>query len=248
MSEEGLYGQHEGGYRRVMDDVKSVRPETRIDIAEVGNANRDGDRQDGGVDGASDGASGGKSKKRGRPRKDHSRDSADSSRTSSGEKEKSAREILERVEPEIVPVHQVEDNTVIPKQKKVKKQSKKSSITTKDNLQAIFSLLSNFAGSVWELSEEECERLAEPLDSILARHDFFEKISKHSDVVALCLSSLVIFTPRVLMTIELTKDAKRRNRDNERKEKQTEKTDTTSSPSDSSDVSADIKNYLADLY
>ena len=221
-----------------MGETELVRPETDKVSGNTGEKDR-------GVTGSDSASSGGKSRKRGRPRKNNTRDTADAGRISEAEG-KSLEDNLERLEPEIVSITENFPEEV-PKVKKIRKQ-RKSSITTKDNLHSVFSLVSSFAGSIWELSEEECEKLAEPLDSILSRYDFFEKFSKHGDVVSLCLTSLVIFTPRVLLSLELAKDAKRRNRESERQERKTEKLDTPITPIDTSTIPVDIKNYLSDIH
>lgn len=174
-------------------------------------------------------------RKRGRPRKDNSRDTQEGRGSS---KTEPLVEDMERLKPEIVSV----DEQEIPKTKK--KKQKKSAIQTKDNIKSIFSILSNFTNPMWELSDEECEKLAEPLDSILSRYELFEKISKYGDVTALMLTSFAIFTPRILLTMEINKQKKKEVVLVESKKTTSESNDTSINANDTADVSSDIKKYL----
>lgn len=186
--------------------------------------------------------SSGSERKRGRPRKDNSRDTANNHAGNSTPQKVSNDGDLERIEPETVSIFLPPEDTTKPKKKK----QKKSSITTKDNLRNVFSLISNFAGSIWELSDEECEQLAEPIDSILQRYDYLEKLSKYGDVTALLLTSLVVFTPRVMLTMEQVKSERKKKevKNIEYEEKQVKRASTTDNSGDSSDVPSDFKKYI----
>ena len=186
--------------------------------------------------------SSGSERKRGRPRKDNTRDTANNHAGNSTAQKVPTDGDLERIEPETVSIFLPPEDTTKPKKKK----QKKSSITTKDNLRNVFSLISNFAGSIWELSDEECEQLAEPIDSILQRYDYLEKLSKYGDVTALLLTSLVVFTPRVMLTMEQVKSERKKKevKNIEYEEKQVKRASTTNNSSDSSDVPSDFKKYI----
>jgi len=95
----------------------------------------------------------------------------------------------------------------IPKPKK-QRQSKKKILETKENLQQIFSIVSVFAGVIWQIDESEAEMIAKPLDSILSRYNLLEKTEKYGDGISLILATTAVFLPRVIFTINAKREEK----------------------------------------
>lgn len=101
------------------------------------------------------------------------------------------------------------------KKEKPKKKKTQSSLTTKDNIFQLFTLVGTFAGDIWKLSESESESLSIPIDSIMKRYKLNDKLNEYGDIVSLTITSLAIFAPRIIISIN---DAKRKTKGDMRNE------------------------------
>lgn len=60
-------------------------------------------------------------------------------------------------------------------------------------------------GEHWQLAPHEAAAIAEPLTAILDRYDLTKLTGKYGDWIALCTALGIVFTPRVMMTMQLAK-------------------------------------------
>jgi len=137
----------------------------------------------------------------------------------------------------------------IPKPKK-QRQSKKKILETKENLQQIFSIVSVFAGVIWQIDESEAEMIAKPLDSILSRYNLLEKTEKYGDGISLILATTAVFLPRVIFTINAKREEKLKKKELMEIGKQSAETTTRSEsvhPRSADFPTANIKNTLHGL-
>jgi hypothetical protein len=63
-------------------------------------------------------------------------------------------------------------------------------------------------GTIWEVTETECEKIAEPLARILDRYGVLEKAAEYSDMAALVSATAGVVIPRYLVYTELKKEGK----------------------------------------
>ncbi len=137
----------------------------------------------------------------------------------------------------------------IPKPKK-QRQSKKKILETKENLQQIFSIVSVFAGAIWQIDESEAEMIARPLDSILSRYNLLERTEKYGDGISLILATTAVFLPRVIFTINAKREEKLKKKELMEIGKQSAETTTRSEsvhPRSADFPTASIKNTLHGL-
>lgn len=60
-------------------------------------------------------------------------------------------------------------------------------------------------GDVWEVTEEECKKIADPLARILNRYGVLEKAAEYSDFAALVMATGSVVIPRYLIYMEMKK-------------------------------------------
>ena len=74
-------------------------------------------------------------------------------------------------------------------------------------LQAMSSVVSSRAGSIWEIDQKEAASIAKPLCRVLAKYEA-ERVAKHIDEVALLMAVLGVVGPRVMITMAEAKERK----------------------------------------
>ena len=81
----------------------------------------------------------------------------------------------------------------------------------------------------WAITEEEADSITAPLCNILRDSDVFEKVAEHSDKISLAMACASVFVPRALVTYQIIKEEKDRERRVKESTKQQERKATTSS-------------------
>lgn len=104
---------------------------------------------------------------------------------------------------------EIPSNEDIPKPKRGRPSKQKKLLETKENLMQIFSVVSIFAGDIWQIDSTEAEMISKPLDSILSRYNLLEVTEKYGDGVSLVLASAAVFLPRIIFTINAKRQEKR---------------------------------------
>lgn len=64
----------------------------------------------------------------------------------------------------------------------------------------------------WLITESEAKSIAEPLQSMMAESQYFEKVGQYSNQIALVMACATIFMPRLIITISQNKDKKGENK------------------------------------
>lgn len=60
----------------------------------------------------------------------------------------------------------------------------------------------------WMITEKEAQQIAQPLSNIIENNESFKKIAEHSDSIALVTACIMIFAPRIVITIQKGKKKK----------------------------------------
>lgn len=109
------------------------------------------------------------------------------------------------LDPENIP-----KQTNSPKKKKSAKSKKDLEMgELQSNIQVVlmggFEILSKRAGSHWQISVEESEKIAQPMTRILDRLEISEKLNAYSDYLALTAALAMTVIPRVMISSENNK-------------------------------------------
>jgi hypothetical protein len=108
------------------------------------------------------------------------------------------------------------DNGQSVKPRKVnKKTSKQKDDTDRTQINAVIGGISTAIASRpncqhWQLSEQEIDTITKPLCEMLKESEVFEKVSEHSNEIALVTACFTVFAPRILTTVMIEKE-KRKN-------------------------------------
>lgn len=100
------------------------------------------------------------------------------------------------------------ENGVTVKPRKVnqtKKQEKKVDCT---NVQMLLGSVSGLIASRpnmahWQLTPDETKSIAEPLCNIMSESELFNKVSEHTDAIALVTACFSVFVPRIILTVSM---------------------------------------------
>lgn len=72
-------------------------------------------------------------------------------------------------------------------------------------LSVSFGIGSMRLGEHWQLAPHEAAAIAEPITAILDRYDLTKLTGKYGDWIALCTALGIVFTPRIMHTMQLAK-------------------------------------------
>ena len=103
-----------------------------------------------------------------------------------------------------------------PKQKrKYTKKAKEEDKTSFDSKQisafivAVSSMVASREGMQhWLISESEAEQISKPLSNIIAKSEQLKVLGEHADAFALVTACLMIFAPRLIVTLQINKSKK----------------------------------------
>jgi hypothetical protein len=149
--------------------------------------------------------------------------------------------------------------------KRKKRTTKKGSAPDPDTVKlvaglygTIFGLTATRAGGHWAISQDEAHQLAEPTIAVLNKYGLLEKLTEHSEILALGLAASAILAPRIIVTVGQVKEKRatrkvnvnavpKRNtsepRTNERKESTPDRSVGQPANPSSGDVSTDPDFY-----
>ena len=60
----------------------------------------------------------------------------------------------------------------------------------------------------WKMTQKEVQSITEPLGNIIAKSDYINQISEHSDAIALVIACGTIFIPRIIISSNIQKEKK----------------------------------------
>lgn len=108
-----------------------------------------------------------------------------------------------------IPVPETEKKT-----RKPRKTSKKNEKVDSSHLSALLMGTSAIVASRqgfehWALNETECKQIAEPLMNMIEKSEALKSITEHSDGIALASACMMIFTPRIIITMSQAKEKKK---------------------------------------
>ena len=103
-----------------------------------------------------------------------------------------------------------------PKPKKTKK-SKQGETEAVGQMSALLQSLSLIIASRegfehWAISEQEATSLVNPLYNMLTKNEMFNKISEHSDALALVTASTMILLPRAMVSLDRLKEKRKKKK------------------------------------
>jgi hypothetical protein len=85
--------------------------------------------------------------------------------------------------------------------------------TFKENIKMFLSIGFNFvanrAGNHWNISEQEAEQIATPLNNIVSKLSYVEQIAQNMDYVNLASALVGTIAPRAIQTIQMKKEAEK---------------------------------------
>ena len=74
---------------------------------------------------------------------------------------------------------------------------------------AVSSMVASREGcSHWLISESEAKQIAEPLSNIIEKSEHLKSFGEHADAFALVTACMMIFAPRLIMTMQISKKKK----------------------------------------
>lgn len=112
----------------------------------------------------------------------------------------------------------------IPKEINIKTKTKKESKqddkikkvqdeTFKENIKMFlsigFNVVANRAGNHWNISDQEAEQIAQPLNNIVSKLSHVEQIAQNMDYVNLTSALIGAIAPRAIQTIQMKKEAEK---------------------------------------
>jgi len=72
-----------------------------------------------------------------------------------------------------------------------------------------FTFVASRVGDHWNISEQEAEQIATPLNNIISKLSYVEQIAQNMDYVNLASSLVATITPRAIKTMQMKKEAKK---------------------------------------
>jgi len=72
-----------------------------------------------------------------------------------------------------------------------------------------FNFVANRAGNHWNISEQEAEQIAQPLNNIVSKLSYVEQIAQNMDYINLGSALIGTVAPRMIQTAQMKKEATR---------------------------------------
>lgn len=117
------------------------------------------------------------------------------------------------IKAEFLGLADVADSVPEPKKKRGRKpkgkENPKDTATIETMVKAVYGIAANRLGPVWNVSDEEAKSIAVPLASILARYEKLIQVSQYSDVAMLILALGAVTVPRLMVTMQERREAKK---------------------------------------